>query len=124
MCLRLNINAIKHTTEESIKVYKLLIVKNGYLEAPIMNYKYTLSKLNTLQHSLYIIKSWHKVYIEEGFYSFKSKFDAINYACSSILTTATKCIAECTIPKGSEYYTDNTVIVSNQIIINKILCAY
>lgn len=123
MCLRLSINALKHTTEESIKVYKLLIIRNGYLEAPIMNYKYTLGKLNTLRHSLHIIKSCHKVYIEEGFYSFKSKFDAIDYAYNNILTTATKCIVECTIPKNSEYYTDNTVIVSNQIIINKILCA-
>lgn len=122
MCLRLNINAIKHTTEESIKVYKLLIARNGYLEAPIMNYKYTLGELNTLQHPLYVIKSWHKVYIEEGFYSFKSKFDAIDYACNNIMTTSAKCIVECTIPKDSEYYTDNTVIVSNKLIVNAIVC--
>lgn len=122
MCLRLSINAIKYAAKKDIKVFKILIVRNGYLEAPIMNYTYTLSELNTLQHSLHIIRSSHKVYIEEGFYSFKSKFDAIEYGCNSILTTAIICMTECTIPKGSEYYTDNTVIVSNQIIINKILC--
>lgn len=121
MCLRLSINAIKYVAEEDIRVFKVLLYKNGHLEAPVMSYTYTINTLNTLQYPLQLIKSWHKVYIEEGFYSFKYEPDAIDYACNCFFATTKTCIAECIIPKGSEYYTDNTVIVSNQIIILSII---
>ncbi len=123
MCLRLNINAIKYIAEGNIKVFKVLIYRNGHLEAPVLNYTYTINTLNTLQYPLQLIKSWHKAYIEEGFYSFKYKSDAIDYAFNCFLAITKTCVVECIIPKDSEYYTDGKVIVSNKIIINKILCA-
>ena len=63
MCLRLNINAIKYIAEENIKVFKVLIYRNGHLEAPVLNYIYTINTLNTLQYPLQLIKSRHKAYI-------------------------------------------------------------
>lgn len=119
MCLRLSINAIKHIAKEDIKVYKVLICKNGHLEAPIMDYKYTMNTLNVLNYPLRLLGSGNKVYIEDGFYSFISKTDAICYTFAFI--NARVCIVECTVPKGSEYYTDDITIVSNKLIVNKII---
>ena len=123
MCLILITNE-KFITDKDITTYKVgYLQEDGTFISPIRNYKYTINTLNTLQYPLQLINCRYKAYIEEGFYSFKYKSDAIDYAFNCFLAITKICVAECIIPKDSEYYTDDKVIVSNKIIINKILCA-
>lgn len=117
MCLILIENK-KYITDEDITTYKVgYLQEDGTFVSPIRNYKYTLGILNILSYPLQAKKANGWYYYIKGFYSFESLINAKEFACIWRCNT----LAECTVPKDSEYYMSEGEIVSNKLVINKIV---
>lgn len=120
MCLVLENNKKKYIANQDKKVYKVLISVKSYLISPVMHYIYKFNVLNFLHRPLKLTTKNNKIYIEEGYYSFKYEPDAIDYACNCFTHLKTY-IVECIIPKDSEYCIEDGIIVSNQLVIKNII---
>lgn len=132
MCWTCRINPIKQIAHEDFIVYKILV--NG--NSKYYKYHYTLGKLEVLSKDMEVI--WDNPYFEisEGFHSYRvSKATQVadhyrlyfndgysDWYLDVVEPFYSVELYECTIPKGSIYY-DNGFgeIVSNQIIVNKLI---
>lgn len=135
MCWTCRINPIKQIAQEDFTVYKTLVYGNS----KYYNYHYTLGKLEVLSKDIEVI--WNAPYFEifEGFHSYRvskaiQAMDLHNryrlyfndnyndWYLDTVNPYDSVKLYECTIPKGSIYY-DNGFgeVVSNQIIINKLM---
>lgn len=120
MCLVLN-DFTKYIAVDNITVYKVVAVTNGVMHAIWRFFEYKYHKLYKLSVPLrtYTLFS-HDVITQNGFYSFDNWDDAwiLHLRCLDKSQYTTK-IVECVLPKGTEYYKTNNIIVSNQIKIVK-----
>lgn len=118
MCLILK-DTTKYIANTNIIVYKVVAITDNKMHAIWHLFRYKYNKLYKLSKRLRIYKLFsNDLYIMEGFYSFNNLQDAetlnLKYInCNRYVTKVVKCI----LPKGTEYYTSNNVIVSNQIKI-------
>lgn len=122
----------KRIATEDIKVFKLVRVISGAFISYYQLFAYDVKRL--YKTNIHSVCDHDKYYIFDGFHSYNPKrcrcvkstvtgqwmvfsdivfIDGVNSYCRPV---------ECTIPKHSEYY-ENAFgeIVSNQIIINKII---
>ena len=118
MCLILK-DTTKYITNTDIIVYKVVAITNNKMHAFWQPFRYKYNKLYKLSKRLRIYKLFScNLYTIEGFYSFNNLQDAellkLKYINSSSYVTK---VVKCILPKGTEYYTSNNVIVSNQIKI-------
>lgn len=118
MCLILK-DTTKYIANMDIIVYKVVAITNNKMHAIWQPFRYKYNKLYKLSRRLRIYKLFDdELHTMEGFYSFNNLQDAeslkLKYInCARYVTKVVKCI----LPKGTEYYTSNNVIVSNQIKI-------
>ena len=118
MCLILK-DTTKYIATMDIIVYKVVAITNNKMHAIWQPFRYKYNKLYKLSRRLRIYKLFDdELHTMEGFYSFNNLQDAeslkLKYInCARYVTKVVKCI----LPKGTEYYTSNNVIVSNQIKI-------
>lgn len=121
MCLVLN-DVTEHIAIEDIITYKVIAITNGVMHAVWQLFEYKYHKLYKLSVPLrtYTLFNFDTVTID-GFYSFNNWDDAWNLHlhCVNKSRYTTK-VVECILPKGTEYYTTNNTIVSNQIIIKHV----
>ena len=109
----------KYITNTDITVYKVVAITDNKMHAIWQPSRYKYNKLYKLSRRLRIYKLFDdKVHTIEGFYSFSNLQDAeslkLKYInCNKYVTKVVKCI----LPKGTEYYTSNNIIVFNQIKI-------
>ncbi len=118
MCLILE-DTTKYIANTDIIVYKVVAITDNKMHAIWRPFRYKYNKLYKLSRRLRIYKLFDvNSYTMEGFYSFNNLQDAellkLKYINSSSYVTK---VVKCTLPKGTEYYTSNNVIVSNQIKI-------
>lgn len=127
----------RHVTETDIVSTKVLVLEENKLRAYYRKYYYTIGELNQIDFPL---ETNFLGQIYKGFHSYNSKsikytealegIFVFNVGKAEFITIFSKgynslVVVECTIPKGSEYY-ENSIgeIVSNKLIINKILFKY
>ena len=118
MCL-ISKDTTKYITNTDIIVYKVVAITDNKMHAIWQPFRYKYNKLYKLSRRLRIYKLFDdKVHTIEGFYSFNNLQDAeslkLKYInCNRYVTKVVKCM----LPKGTEYYTSDNIIVSNQIKI-------
>ena len=118
MCLILK-DTTKYTANADIIVYKVVAIIDNKMHAIWKPFRYKYNKLYKLSRRLRFYKLFDDdLYTMEGFYSFNNLQDAelLKLKCINYHVYMTK-VVKCILPKGTEYYTSNNVIVSNQIII-------
>lgn len=118
MCLRLK-DTTKYTANTDIIVYKVVAITDNKIHAIWQPFRYKYNKLYKLSRRLRIYELFDdNLYTTEGFYSFNNLQDAelLKLKCINYHVYVTK-VVKCILPKGTEYYTSNNVIVSNQIKI-------
>ncbi len=118
MCLVLN-DATKHIATKDITTYKVVAITNETMHAIWQFFEYKCHKLYKLSVPLCTYTLFNSDIVTiNGFYSFDNWDDAWNMHlyCVDKSRYTTK-IVKCVLPKGTEYYTTNNTIVSNQIII-------
>lgn len=122
MCL-IVLNDKLHEAEHDIICYKLLERdKDGNLCSIYYPFKWELGTTNyTVLYSLKVHEGLYKVY--EGFHSFVSS-DMPFLDCYRRILEKKIIVAECTIPKGSQFYLGKFAgypsYTSNCLIVNKI----
>ena len=120
--------------QEDMIVYKMM---NKNLQSIYMEFNYNLNELYQTDireeddrfycfdiiHRKYILENfpdWNSDFLPKGLKCFSHGFHSVN--SQERIEHFYGSVFECTIPKGSEYYTEPTgTIVSNQIIINKLI---
>lgn len=127
MCLITEQLVPKRTRKDKI-VYKILMHSSATTENPISPFRYFLytpRKLYSIQKLTPEKMEGSSFYrIDEGFHAYTTKQTARKALPEGIFRTITWHCYECIIPKDSEYYLsvkEIDEIVSNQIIINKII---
>jgi len=134
MCLVTIPNARKQIANKDIIVYKVIDkIENNIVISFSEYFKYSWNKLyiailtpkikelgsfvywdNTVEQWIRNSKLTIFLTVDEGFHSMKT-LDRMPYTRGHL-------VVKCTIPKGSEYYKDQTgLIVSNQIVINEVI---
>lgn len=120
------------TAKKNIVVYKVVRLNENIIESLIKRFRYELErkyeipKLKLLPPECFDFDSdyglLYKVY--EGFHSYNTYVDALlqhELNCFDPFSYVKTKVVECIIPKGSKYYRNETVTVSNAIIIGRIL---
>lgn len=129
MCWVSNKTPVLQIAEQNIKTYKILKQFKGYskVESPLYPFVWEFNKeyFNPIGWSTRYFTFYE---ITEGFHSLKCKpYIKENRYCRRgsteciMFTSDRRKIFECTIPKGSRYYENETGdIVSEKLIINKL----
>lgn len=132
MCWTCKATPIEQIAHEDFIVYKTLV----HGRSKYYNYPYTLGKLETLPEDIEIIEGRDYFEITKGFHSYRiNKATRVancyrlyfnngftDWYVDTINFSEPLELYECTIPKGSIYYDDGFgEIVSNQIIVNKLM---
>ena len=122
--------------KRNITVFKIFKVCRKQLYAPFFNFSYVPGELYKakicisvdfdcylLRHSRrYLLRHSRRVWyleIDDGFHSCSTESSARNYQKSMINDNYFKYkILKCTIPKGSEYFLNDGLLVSNQLKVN------
>lgn len=116
MCLVLE-DKTKHIACEDIVVYKVVSIHNSEMHAIWQFYNYKYNKLHVLKTELHTYKTFSGDIITlEGFYSFGNFSSAQELHLRLVNMYGTK-VVKCILPKGTEYYANNDIVVSNQIKI-------
>lgn len=127
MCWESNKLPVRRVAREGIEVYKIVCDFDGIrVQSLVMGFIYEYYKLYTKYDAIIpfvfhseISNQW---IINEGFHSY-TRNRAIQEYKETVLHSISKfALVECIIPKGSTFYrNENNEIVSDRIIINKIL---
>lgn len=136
MCLIIKRDTLKKTAEEDITVYKVM----RQLYAIVQSYTYVIGVVHTTELGIsrdflaadsYAVHMLADLYGDDWRHNPKEELIAIGpgfHSCKTEerarnLNSGWSCdIWECTIPKGSSYYEDETgLLASNRIIINKMV---
>lgn len=130
MCWTSSTKPKLQTAKKNIVVYKVVRLNENIIESLIQEFRYVLGRKYKLPAlSLYFTPpelfgsdAHYDVY--EGFHSYNTYVDALlqqELNCSVTSSYVKTKVVACIIPKGSKYYRNETVTVSNSIIIAKIL---
>ena len=112
--------------EQDMRVYKIVRSINNFLcSSAVQNFQYQYKILYTQEKPILVQPGYTASYrIEKGFHSYKTYFKAKKafYKFSECSLYNDTIIVECIIPKDSIFYENkNGEIVSDRIIINRIL---
>ena len=105
----------KLIAKKDIRCYKRMEKIGGQIYSAIKHKKYSFGKLTKAKgtrHNAVLEISW-VVFIQTGTHSYVAKSLAKYYQSPDEI------LVQCTIPKGSRYYKNETEYVSNRIIIVK-----
>lgn len=112
MCFhKLSKEDVPKVAQEDIICYKFLYRQSSTLFSPYNSFTWEVGKVG----NAIITKGIDEGDLSNGFHSCKSLKDCIRYRtklCETYL------IFQFTIPKGAEYYENETQYVSNQIFLN------
>ncbi len=139
MCyLGRELNKEKFIASKNRKCYKIVLSYKGNIDAPFRDFSYMFgTRYKTVCVPEYLsyedfcdYPNFANYVIFEGFHSF-STLEEVDRDIDTYLSLINKydslsslAIAECTIPKGTIYYEHRGNIVSESIIINKLIRKY